>query len=196
MIGTLALMAATALGVDPGWEKLEGGGWRYHIQVDPENLKALMNGEAIESDVPPQLWDIRSYRITLGGAPAPRDPLPDLSTRPAGQSVPGPLPAARHEGPALGWPAPGRPDSGEGPSTEGPRPYEEQTLARPSLEGPGAPGPAGEAPKPWLPLVIASAAAFACFGGMLYTGWIAWDYRRRYRQLFEEMIAAGVKAEA
>lgn len=209
MFAAMVLVAASAVGVEPGWEKLDGGGWRYYIQIDPENLKALAAGEPIESDIPPELWDIRSYRVVLGGRPVPREPLPDISARPKGPVSPGaatvagepgrigggPSAAPFSEGPRLGWPGPGAPPT-EGPAKSTASPgFEEQTLARPRLEATEGTAATGQPEKPWLAMTIASSAAFGCFGGMLYAGWIAWDYRRRYRQLFAEMIAAGLKAE-
>jgi len=45
--------------------------------------------------------------------------------------------------------------------------------------------------KPWLPFTLAVAALFGAVGGMLYTGWIAWEYRRRYQSLVNQVIEAG-----
>jgi len=53
------------------------------------------------------------------------------------------------------------------------------------------PEEAEAAKKPWLPLTAAWLAACGCFGGMLFAGWIACDYRRQYRALLQRMIEGG-----
>ncbi len=200
MITTLALLAASVVGVEPGWEPLEEGGWRYHIQLDPENVEALLEGEPIESDVPPELWDLRSYRITVGDEPVPREPLPDLSARPrrgasgdAGATAGGSALPSRS--PSVAVPrttASSAEQAGNGPPGE----VQEERLARPRLDDSEARHALGEPDTPWAAVAIAYSTAFGCFGGMLYAAWIAWDYRRRYRTLFERLIEAGINAEA
>ena len=189
MCGTMLCIAAVTLGIDPGWERMEDGGWRYLIQIDPNALEDLKAGRIppLESDIPPQLRDIRSYRISVGKGQPRRDPLPELPE--AVVSPPGPA-----------WPSP--------PEAPGPLPtatdvkpreerqasFSEQVLAKPQLAPPSDTGkePA-EPPRPWLPFTMALSAAFACFGGMLYLGWIAWDYRKRYRQLYLRFLESGLE---
>jgi hypothetical protein len=55
---------------------------------------------------------------------------------------------------------------------------------------------AAEPAKPWLPLTLAMAGMFGSLGGMLYCGWIAWDYRIRYRSLLERVIERGSDYES
>jgi hypothetical protein len=68
----------------------------------------------------------------------------------------------------------------------GPSPPEPEKQAQPaeSVEE-------QESGKPWAPFTLALAGFFGSFGGMLYTGWLAWGYRRQYRSLLERMIEAG-----
>jgi hypothetical protein len=53
-----------------------------------------------------------------------------------------------------------------------------------------------EPAKPWLPLTLAMAGMFGSLGGLLYFGWIAWDYRIRYRSLLERVIEMGTGHES
>jgi hypothetical protein len=52
-----------------------------------------------------------------------------------------------------------------------------------------------ETDKPSGPFTLVLSGFLTCFGGMLYTGWLAWDYRRRYRVLLERMIGTGPQPE-
>jgi hypothetical protein len=76
---------------------------------------------------------------------------------------------------------------------------QEKEEGAPSAPEPGNQGePAAAAPesdKPSPPFTLALAGFLGAFGGMLYTGWLAWDYRRRYRALLERMIGAGPRPE-
>ncbi len=81
------VLAAGCLGVDVGWQPLPGGGMEYIIQIEPELLEALRRGEAVVSLVPPQVRDIRQYRIVVGRGPVPR-------ITPARTAPPQPNPAA------------------------------------------------------------------------------------------------------
>lgn len=46
------------------------------------------------------------------------------------------------------------------------------------------------APKPYFPLILAVLAAVGSSTGMLYFGWLAFDYRARYRRLLRETLGA------
>jgi hypothetical protein len=67
---------------------------------------------------------------------------------------------------------------------EGPTP---NTMLKPELTG----DVELEGDKPWLPFTLALAGLFGSLGGMLYFGWVAWDYRVRYRTLLERLIQTG-----
>ena len=66
-MGTIMVcLAAAMVGVDVGWRRLPDGGMEYIIQIEPQTLEALRAGEAIQSYVPAEAGDIRSYRIEVG----------------------------------------------------------------------------------------------------------------------------------
>lgn len=56
---------------------------------------------------------------------------------------------------------------------------------------PAGEGDDGDPSKPWLPFTLALAGFFGSLGGMLYFGWIAWDYRARYRGLLHRVLENG-----
>ncbi|RMF88306.1 MAG: hypothetical protein D6741_19405 [Planctomycetota bacterium] len=43
-------------------------------------------------------------------------------------------------------------------------------------------------PRPWLPLTLALSGMVAAVAGMLYTGWLAFEYRRKYLALLRETL--------
>lgn len=213
MTEKVLFLILSVIGIDPGWERLPDGGWRYYIQLDEENLKALRNGEPLESDVPPQLEKIRTYRIVFAGPPVPRDPLPTSSpqrwaTPSDGPNAPsesnskpffrGPLPqggsaeqkrpADKASGEKSGFPS----KTASSASGQG---FPTQTLPATAVEGATPSGPSSGSAKPWWPLSMAIAVACACFGGMVYTSWLAWDYRRKYHQLWDQMAEAGLSPD-
>ncbi|HIQ23167.1 MAG TPA: hypothetical protein EYH34_18235 [Planctomycetes bacterium] len=60
----------------------------------------------------------------------------------------------------------------------------------PSAQPPGESG--GKEPsKPWLPLTLALAGFCGSAAGMFYFGWMAFDYRIRYRRLLQKWLEAG-----
>jgi hypothetical protein len=89
---TAILLAAAALGIDYGWQPLDGGGLEYLIQIPPELLDAMRAGEALRSDLPPALRDVRSYRITVG-----RGELPQIGLPPAQPPVDDQLPQTQQQ---------------------------------------------------------------------------------------------------
>ncbi|HUT88421.1 MAG TPA: hypothetical protein VMY37_02900 [Thermoguttaceae bacterium] len=72
MYGAAFCLVTAALGVDVGWQPLPDGGMEYIIQIEPQMLEMLKNGEQFESDIPPNLRGVRSYRITVGTEKLPR----------------------------------------------------------------------------------------------------------------------------
>jgi hypothetical protein len=48
-----------------------------------------------------------------------------------------------------------------------------------------------EPPKRWLPLTLALLALSGSLSGMAFFGWIAWDYRGRYKALLEQIAETG-----
>lgn len=77
--GILALMAASALGIDYGWQPVAGGGVEYIIRLEDDALE-LLKTDDIVSDLPPTLHAVRSYRVTTMKGPLPHqdEPPPDL----------------------------------------------------------------------------------------------------------------------
>lgn len=69
----LIAVATTALGVDIGWQPLSDGGSEYIIQIEPQLLTTLKNGNDLTSEVPAWL-NVRRYRITVGTGELPQDP--------------------------------------------------------------------------------------------------------------------------
>lgn len=96
-MSSLILLAATALGVDYGWQPNPGGGFEYIIQIEPELLDALRAGEALRSDLPPFMRDVRAYRIQVGRGEVPREGNPEAAAAqqpPATVQEPAAVPAA------------------------------------------------------------------------------------------------------
>ncbi len=78
-MNALVFLAATAaLGVDVGWQPLDGGGFEYIIQIPPDQVASLTDGFEITSDVPPLYRGLRTYRIIVGSGPLPRVGAPPL----------------------------------------------------------------------------------------------------------------------
>jgi hypothetical protein len=208
MCGAMLLMAAVATGVDAGWQLLPDGGMEYIIQIEPHSLQSFQEGREIICDIPPDLKGIRSYRLRVGTAPLPREAPPVQEEPDEPTAADAPAEKENDPFPVPSWP----PDSSSGgasalwPSTspgDAPRPFEPASTAGPVPERQAvynqpesqgdSPVPASESgdtseSKPWLPFTLALAAFFGAFGGMLYTGWIAWDYRRRYQTLLEKTL--------
>ena len=84
MTGITVWVAAILLGVDAGWQPRPEGGMEYTIQIEPGTLESMKAGVMIESDVPPEVRDIRTYRVVVGTEPLPRKlpekPLPSRSS--------------------------------------------------------------------------------------------------------------------
>lgn len=81
-----ALFVATAvLGVNFGWQPTRTGELEYIIQIEPELIDSLLAGEAVASEIPPELGGVRKFRIQLG-----RDPLPRRGAPAAPKAAAGP----------------------------------------------------------------------------------------------------------
>ena len=204
--------AATVLGADVaeiGWQPLSGGGMEYQVQLTPRAVDALRAGRAVRGEVPPQLKDVREYRITMGEGPLERrlppgkadedttpPPLPD---RPNVIAPPPDVSATKpRELPPItaSKPLPETPAAYTPPLDNPPPPREKlamATMPEPASTGPKAAPPppavepepkADDAPsKPWWPLTAALAGLFASVGLNVFLGWTTWDYRRRYQEV-------------
>jgi|GEM_PF-5945029 len=82
---TLAILLTTAaLGVDFGWQGQEDGQTEYIIQIEPELIESLAEGQEITSEIHPEAGDVRRFSIRIGTGPVPRE-----TRRPVGeQSAP------------------------------------------------------------------------------------------------------------
>jgi len=76
MNGVLAIVAATLIATDVGWQPLPDGGFEYIIQIKPQSLNTLESGQDISSQLPPRLRGMRGYRITVGNAKLPHQGEP------------------------------------------------------------------------------------------------------------------------
>jgi len=212
MSSAVLCMAAVALAADVGWRRLPDGGMEYIIRIEPEMLDLLKSGEDVISDIPPSLRGARSWRITAGTDELPREGElvtgPDLAASPEPEGQPAEPETVTTARPLTSGEVPYESASPQVPGTLSPPPdskpmdkFREQTAAFVKEDAAEqGPAPAEEGPteskerepaKPWLPLTLALAALFGSCGGMLYMGWIAWDYRRQYRALLERVIEAG-----
>lgn len=203
-------LAVTVLGADVaeiGWAPLPEGGMQYQVQLTPRALDALRAGQEIIGPVPPQLKDIREYRITVGeGRPERRLPPGQLEGQPrppADERKPdtaateNPKP---YEPPAMPRNLPPVTASKPLPETqaayatppekrEPPRSPALASLPEPSSTGPQAappPEPAeaekkadtAEPTKSWW-----AWTAVLSVGLNFFLGWTTWDYRRRYQEV-------------
>jgi len=94
MSGTLVGLVAVILGIDAGWQPTPNGGLEYIIQIEPEMLDRLRAGQEIQSDIPPELRSVESYRIIVGKNKLPRKGLPSKSAtapKPTAEENPAPV---------------------------------------------------------------------------------------------------------
>jgi hypothetical protein len=61
----------------------------YLIQIEPYSLESLRSGTPVESDVPPQVKDIRSFSITVGTKTLPQESAPATAPAPPPSPEPG-----------------------------------------------------------------------------------------------------------
>ncbi len=71
-----ALILASTVGVDYGWHRATDGEWEYIIQIEPGLVETLTKGQALVSQMPPELRGVRRFRIQIGQGEVPREPLP------------------------------------------------------------------------------------------------------------------------
>ena len=71
------MLLPTALGVDFGWERQPDNSIEYIVQIEPEAVDEMKTGTELISSLPPQLRNIRNYRIRVG-----RERLPNQNILP------------------------------------------------------------------------------------------------------------------
>jgi hypothetical protein len=177
----LMCLAAAAVGIDVGWQRIpEGGGMEYIIQLDPQTLEALRGGQAIQSDIHPGAGEVRSYRIVVGKQQLPRE------------SPPPPPPTPKATTPRANDRIESQPAAPKTlPSDPGGKLLAERAVAftePDSTAATGKPQPKAateaqpEKPaRPWLPLTFALLGLFGSLSANVFLGWIAWDSRQRCR---------------
>ena len=196
-----AIMLTVA--VDYGYEPIEGSdGIRYVILIEPQMLDALRDGQPVESTILPQARGrvhslqivTRHNNLSKEIPPSTFQPtLPDASPPLPHMEAPADTPTQT----AISWP----PDSPTDSLPSG----QPQLLPDPTSEiepSMSMDGPSGavdttdpdepETPKsdPWFLLLIASVVAVGSSGGMLFFGWLTFDYRSRYLGLLRESMDA------
>jgi len=72
MVLPALLMATATLGVDYGWQPTPEGQVEYIIQIEPDLLRTLTDGQQITSEIPPELRGVRRFTIRVGTGPVPR----------------------------------------------------------------------------------------------------------------------------
>src|SRR5512134_993989 len=88
----LAFLLVSTVEVDVGWQPTRDRGFEYILQIEPEVLESLRDGQEIISDIPPFLRGVRSYRIRVGTEPLPQEGVPP-EIEPAESDTPAPGPA-------------------------------------------------------------------------------------------------------
>lgn len=112
MAGMIVCLSTAVIGVDFGWQPVAGGGVEYIIQIEPNMLERLKDGQDIFSDLPPRARNIRGYRITVGTARLPHHGQPpplDADGQDTAPSVP------RSDAGLPAHVAPGEASTGDGP---------------------------------------------------------------------------------
>jgi hypothetical protein len=167
MIGTILCMAATALGVQYGWEPSDAGGLEYIVQIDRESLKNLEKGIPLRSDFPRNLQGLQTIRFQVGDKkppcialslpilPTPTQPI-ELANNPGGKPLL--VKKADFEEPN---------NAGDSPKNDAAK--ENSTSLDPQ--------------KPWALLYAALCAAVGLAAAFCYLLWLHVDMRARYRLL-------------
>lgn len=213
-----AILCAVMLtvAIDHGYEEMPGGGIRYVIQIEPEMLNVLRRGDPLGSSIPPEVRGrIQAFQIVSNYGPLSKEipPLPETPPDPALLS-PGISKSPGIDDPRVGVPS--QPDmpwltlpAMEPPqeSPPGLLPNSDMVVQTSGTEPTASlAGPSGmlekeekkdsEKPKysstdPWFLLVLASVVAAGSSSGMLYFGWLAFDYRSRYLGLLRDSMKTG-----
>ena len=210
-MSTAALCALMlTVGVDYGYEPIEGtDGIRYVILIEPTMLNALRDGTPIGSMVVPEVRGrIQAFQIVTSGKlskeipPSSEPSQPPASLKlpaPAESTVPREAPLLPIEASSLAepsWP----PLTSLGPSVPNLLPEDDRVIPTSAQENLSLDGPSGvvdtsdpELPElsdsePWFLLPLASLVAVGSSIGMLFFGWLTFDYRSRYLELLRDSV--------
>jgi hypothetical protein len=85
-----AVLAVATMGVDFGWREVDNGRFEYLVQIEPEQVRSIMEGQAIVSDLPPEVRSLRRIRITVGREILPRETIKQASAEIAAPGARGP----------------------------------------------------------------------------------------------------------
>jgi len=188
--------------VDYGYEPMPGDGIRYVFRVEPHMLDVLRRGDPLVSAIPLEVRGrIHEFRMVSNNAPLSKDP-PPLTEKPTGLGPSAPMPPGVSMQPSIGdWPPKVKPvaDMFSQPKL---LPAPDLDVIPASNDEPLA-GPSGAVDKkepeeldpsnaePWFLLVLASVVAAGSSSGMLFFGWLAFDYRSRYLGLLRDSMRTG-----
>ena len=72
MNSALVIIAMSVVGIDYGWEDTAQGEQEYIIQLEPELLNRLRDGEIVTSEILPEVKGVRRFRIQVGTGVLPK----------------------------------------------------------------------------------------------------------------------------
>jgi hypothetical protein len=173
MYTVVICLATVVVGIDAGWQPLPEGGTEYLIQIEPHLLEGLRSGEldeVISSQIPPNVKNVRAFRISVGDGALPRL-----------------LPDPEQERP-LAEPAVFSTDPGGKPIDTQQAAFEQKLDAKPKDVDPEetvetSTPKKSEDSRPWLVLMVTVCALAASLGGNVYLGMLTRDARCRCRSL-------------
>ena len=162
MLHLAAVVAASILGIDVGWQPLPEGGVEYIIQIPPQTFEVLKPGDLVQSRVPAEVKDIRQCRVVIGRSALPRllprqsssqSPLTSYSDSTSKQ----PLEHTAAAGGMVG--------QTDGSQTDSSEPVQQSDGDQHAAS--------------WWPTVVTLVALFASLGANVYLGWLTWELHRR-----------------
>jgi len=203
----LIMLASSVPGVDYGWQPMNDGRLEYIIQIEPELLQLLADGEEITNVIHPDVKGVRRFRIRVGREALPRRGnilVPQNTDPPLGQR--NPTPGGEFTVPKIHLPMELEANSTNPPSALIPDPtgkpighqaaFAESGAQQTSQNGreqqSSAPGSTDK--EPWMPLVFTALVLFASIGLNAYLGWIAYGVSRRFRETLRELRDSSVEA--
>jgi len=173
MLHHAAVLAASILGIDVGWQPLPEGGVEYIIQIPLQTFEVLKPGDLVQSRVPEEVKDIRQCRVVIGRAALPRQ-LPRQSSGQSPTSFPSDSAGKqRVEHAAATGGVFGQDDGSQTGSSE-----------------PGQQNHVDQHAAAWWPTVAALVALFASLGANVYLGWLTWELHRRCQTAPSQPTAA------
>ena len=179
MVGQIIAVAVALLGVDAGWQRRTDDGLDYLIQIQPPLVRALEDGQTVESEIPPQLrGKVYAYKITVGTKKIEQNPTLDELSRGSALSAPS-LPgmgAAAPPGPPMPQVTAAKPVPSTGTAT----------VASGTASGLMSPAPDSQSPtRLWTYLIVALVALAGSVSWNVYLLWLLKEARRRYRALLQ-----------